>query len=159
MGVDFIVVALNPKQLEAMAKDPSTLEAFVFPDGDTHPDGLLMPRSFEMLSHALTGTGRPSAPPLGVAIAGGTTLTTPDNLEFFALSPTEVKAVSAALEGISEKRFRSLFDANIKRDGYYGVPDGEREDACASLYSDLKPLRAYYVKAAKRDKAILKYFW
>jgi hypothetical protein len=156
MSLDFKVLAITPKRLQALLKHPGKIFNFLFPEDGDQP-GFEVPQNFDLVSWVLTGLESGVVkPPLGWVVWGGTKVEDPDGETFRCLTAAEVGELATALKGISKSRFDELFDKHVGDEGYYGVPRTDRAAIKGDCYLTFVALRDYYAAAAKRGDAVLK---
>lgn len=162
MGIVGCFAAVNPAQLDALRKDPSGLEGFLYPEDDEgEPEHQLdVDKAWNGIHYLLTGTSNEGEGPLALAIKGGQEIG--DDMGYGParfLLPEEVQAVAQALERLTLEQLKKGFKPDAMTTG--GVyPENiwteEGEEALDYLLEHYQALVDFYRDASARgDGALL----
>lgn len=150
---------VTPAQLEAMRQDPSLVEEALYPDRPQESLGIDVDKAWHGIHFLLTGEAWEGAGPAAMAVLGGTEIG--DDVGYGParyLTPDEVREVAAALAPITAADLGTRFDADAlaKADIYPNIW-GEGDEAATYLTEYYDELRSYYLDAASKGNAMLKY--
>jgi hypothetical protein len=150
------LVHVAPAELTALQAHPEKARAALFPHHGGK--GLSIEKMWHALHFLLTDDPWHGAPPLGLAILGGTEFG--EDLGYGParfLTPEQVRAVSAALSALTHAELRQRFDP-AKFDAaqiYPNVWDEDPDDLFEELSGYFDALTAYYREASEKGHAML----
>ncbi len=158
---------ISPEQLQILINDPSLVESFIYPDEeeDTEEDTEDLDKAWDGIHYLLTGDRwTDEIPkreiPLANVIAGGVEIG--DDLDHGParyMTADQVLAVAEALRDLSRDDLAKRFDvAAFHENGIY-PPIWDREEALDYLLNWYDSLRKYYLNAAAKGNAMLKYLF
>jgi hypothetical protein len=156
------LIALSSEQLQALIRDPDSIEDFIYPDdGDSEPDNHIdLDKAWHAIHFTLNGKAWEGDEPLFLTILGGTEIGEDAGYgPARYLSADQVKAVSSALSDLPREAFVARFNpsAMTAAEIYPGIWEDEDDDGLdyvASYYTDL---RNFYLAASQRGDAVLIY--
>ena len=151
---------LSSDELAALVADPSSTEAFIYPNDEEHEDSIDVDKAWHGIHYLLTGDSWGGEPPLANAVLGGTEIG--DDFGYGParyLTADEVHAVAEALKDIAADAFRVRYVPSelSKNEIYPEIWDDPDDDAVGYLTTWYETLRDYYIDAAARGQAMLKY--
>ena len=151
---------LSSDELAALVADPSSTEAFIYPNDEEHEDSIDVDKAWHGIHYLLTGDSWGGEPPLANAVLGGTEIG--DDFGYGParyLTADEVHAVAEALKDIAADAFRLRYVPSdlSKNEIYPEIWDDPDDDAVGYLTTWYETLRDYYIDAAARGQAMLKY--
>jgi hypothetical protein len=156
------LIAVNPDQLQLLVRDPDSIEAFIYPDdGDSEPDNHIdLDKSWHAIHFTLNGKAWEGDEPLFLTILGGTEIG--EDVGYGParyLRPEQVKAVAAALTGISPENFVARFNPSelVAAEIYPEIWTDEDDDGSEYVSSYYSDLREFYRAASERGDAMLIY--
>lgn len=155
-------------QRQALLKAPDKLEDFIEDEEDFgDPEGatfleLDIGETWHGLQYLMTGTAWEGEPPLDFLVRGGEDVGNIPSDEGTArvFTAEEVKALSKALDALSEDALRERFDPEEMQEqdiypGTWDEPTEDDVDAEAELLSYFAELRKFVASVAKRGHALL----
>jgi hypothetical protein len=162
---------VTPTELAQLQANPESVEEFLFPeeavlvvpDGlDSLPDDdreIDLDKSWHAIHFLLTGDAWEGDPPLRDAVLGGTELG--EDLGYGParyLTPTEVRVVSQALNGISadDLRSRATLQDLAAGDIYAFAPE-QGEDSWEYITGNYERLVSFFAEASAAGDAMLLY--
>ena len=150
---------LTPAQLQTLIDDPSTVEAFIYPDEEEADGCIDIDKAWQGIHFMLTGDQWAGEPPLCNVILGGTEIG--DDVGYGPakyITADDVRAAANALDQLPRDELAKRFDVSAmnNNDIYPGIWD-EGDDALDYLMTWYESLREYYSDAAKKGNAMLKY--
>ena len=150
---------VTPAQLHALIDDPSAVMALIYPEGEEGTKSIDIDKAWHGIHFMLTGDIWGGVAPLCNVVLGGTEIG-----EDVGYGPAhyigvdEVRAVAAALRDLPREELAKRFDAAaMSKNGIYPEIWDEGEDALDYLLHWYESLRAYYLDAASKGNAMLKY--
>lgn len=151
---------LSTAQLEALIADPSRVSNFIYPEDEINENAIGVDKAWHGIHYLLTGDAWGGDLPLLNVILGGTEIG--DDVGYGAarfLTADEVSAAAAALEDITPEVLRSRYVASelSKNEIYPEIWDDPHDDAFGYLGHWYETLRDYFVDAAAKQNAMLKY--
>ena len=151
---------LSPDELAPLVADPSRTEALIYPDDEEHENSIDVDKAWHGIHYLLTGDSWGGEPPLANAVLGGTEIG--DDFGYGParyLTADEVHAVAVALKDITPDAFRVRYvPAELtKNEIYPEIWSDPDDDAVGYLTTWYETLRDYYIDAAARGHAMLKY--
>jgi len=153
LGVHFALTADEVAQLRALDGDDARLDYvqgtieegyFSMDDKSLHAES---DKAWDAMHRALASSGAP----LDRAILGGELLYDGDDYVMSLKTPDEVRAIAAALAGLTDDDFRARYRA-IDEEAY-GFP--LTDDDCAYTLEWLENVRALYARAAADGRWVL----
>ena len=154
MSMHGYFVQLSPEQLEALIADPSEVSGFIFSQDDQYE----IDQSWQGIHFLLTGDAWGGEVPLANVVLGGTEIG--DDVGYGSacyLTADEVSAAATALKDITPDVLRSRYVATELSDNRIYPEIWDRDDAVEFLTSWYESLRDYYMDAAAKRNAMLKY--
>lgn len=155
-------------QRQALMKAPDKLEDFIEDEedfGDAEGATFLeldIGETWHGLQYLMTGTAWEGEPPLDFLVRGGEDVGNIPSEEGTArvFTAEDVKALSAALNGLAEDALRERFDPEQMQEqdiypGTWDEPTEDDVDAEAELLSYFAELRKFVAAVAKRGHALL----
>ncbi len=163
MGMAGCFAPVSPARLEALRRDPDSIEEFLYPDeGEGEAEGTIdVDKAWQGIHYLLTGTADQGEGPQSLAVLGGEEFGPEIGIGSARfLTPQQVSDVSAALAGFSESELRANFNPqDMQAQGVYPeiiwVRDGE--DSLDYLLENFWPLAEFYADAAARGDAVLQW--
>jgi hypothetical protein len=151
---------LSSDQLAALIADPSRVETFIYPEDEERDSGIDVDKAWHGIHYLLVGDAWGGEPPLANVVLGGTEIG--DDVGYGParyLNADEVRAVADALKDITPDVLRSRYVATALSENeiYPEIWDDPDDDAVGYLASWYQTLRDYYIDAAVKQKAMLKY--
>jgi len=150
---------VSPVDLEELIADPSGVEAFIDPDDDEHENCIDIDKAWHGIHFLLANDPWGGEPPLANAVLGGTEIG--DDVGYGParyLNPDEVRAVADTLKQITSQDFRNRYDARKLLDNeIYPQIWHDDDDAVGYLVAAYDSLRTYYLDAAAKGNAMLKF--
>lgn len=151
---------LLPDELSALIDDPSSVEAFIYPEDEEHENNLDVDKAWHGIHYLLAGDTAEGQPPLANAVLGGTEIG--DDVGYGParyLTVDEVRAVADALRDITPEKFRTRYVAAelLKNEIYPEIWNDADDGAIGYLTTWYEALRDYYIEAASKGRAMLKY--
>jgi hypothetical protein len=151
---------LSSAELETLIADPSSVEAFIYPEGDGCNNGIDVDKAWHGIHFLLTGDAWGGEPPLANVVLGGTEIG--DDVGYGParyLTADEVRAAADALKDIAPDVLRSRYVAMdlSENEIYPEIWDDPDDDAIGYLMSCYQTLRDYYIDASANKNAMLKY--
>lgn len=151
---------LSPDELATLIADPSTVEAFIFPEDEEHENSIDVDKAWHGIHYLLAGDSWGGEPPLGNVVLGGTEIG--DDVGYGPpryLTADEVQAAAEALKPITPQMFRARYDASklSMNDIYPQIWDDADDDAAGYLTNWFETLREYFFDAATKGHAMIKY--
>jgi hypothetical protein len=151
---------LSSEELAALIADPSGVQSFIYPEGEECENSIDIDKAWHGIHYLLAGDAWGGEPPLANVVLGGTEIG-----EDFGYGPAryltadEVRAVANALKDITAELLRSRYVASelSKNEIYPEIWDDPDDDAVGYLASYYQTLRDYYIDAAAKKSAMLKY--
>ncbi len=148
---------LTPAELDALIADPSQVESFIYPGGEESDAGIDVDKAWQGLHFLLTGDPWGGAGPLAQVVLGGVEIG--EDVGYGParyITADEVRAAAAALGDLSSESFASRYDrAALQANNIY--PDIWDEDGLEYLAAFFDELRDYFMDAAEKGNAMLKY--
>lgn len=151
------LVTVAPDKLQELIREPANVFPTFYPRDFSRPTGphLDLDKMWHGLHYILTGTAWDGEPPLSLAILGGTEIG--EDTGYGPpryLTPTEVRAVTAALSNVPHDVFLARFDpmAMNQAEIYSG---GWEQCAPEGLIDWLARLASFYHQAATAGLAVL----
>jgi hypothetical protein len=163
MGMSGCFAPVTAAQLEALRRDPDSIEAFLYPDdGESEAEGVIdVDKAWQGLHDLLTGTADQGERPRSLAIFGGEEFGPEIGIgPVRFLTPAQVRDVSAALADFSEAELRANFNPrDMAAQKIYPdiiwVRDGE--EALDYLLENFEPLAEFYAAAAASGDSVLQW--
>jgi hypothetical protein len=151
---------LSSSELAAIIADPASVEAFIFPDDEEHENSIDVDKAWHGIHYLLAGDTSGGEPPLSNVVLGGTEIG--DDVGYGParyLTADEVQAAADALKDITPESFRTRYvAAELSTNGIYPeIWDDAADDAVGYLTTWYETLRDYYIDAATKGHAMLKY--
>lgn len=151
---------LSPEELATLIDDPSSVVSFIYPEDEEREDNIDVDKAWHGIHYLLAGDVWGGKFPLANAVLGGTEIG--DDVGYGParyLTADEVKAVADALMEITPDVLRSKYVASAlaKNEIYPEIWDDPADDAVGYLTSWYEILRDYYIEAAAKGNAMLKY--
>jgi hypothetical protein len=151
---------LSPEELAALIADPSSVESFVYPGEKERENSIDIDKAWHGIHYLLAGDSWGGEPPLANVVLGGTEIG--HDVGYGParyLTADEVKAAADALKDITPDDLRSKYVASQLSDNeiYPEIWDDPDDDAAGYLMSWYATLRDYYIDAAAKQNAMLKY--
>jgi hypothetical protein len=157
VGLEMLLSQAEPLAPELAAearKDPLALARFTFPDGEA--EILRLQKAWHGVHWLVNGVAEGGPKPLDELITGGTPIG--PKLAYgpaTVLSATEVKTLSAALDGLSVETVKSRFNLDAAMlASIYGIQENSDAGWLADSYEQLKAL---YARAARNGSAVLRW--
>jgi hypothetical protein len=150
---------ITPAQLQSLVENPSSVEAFIYADDSDRADSIDIDKAWHGIHFMLTGDAWEGEPPLGNVVLGGTEIGGDAGYgPAHYLSPEELRAAAEALRELPPDEFARRFDAkNLSANSIYPQIWDEGDEALDYLRHFYETLRAYYLDAAAKGNAMLKY--
>ena len=153
-------VQLTPVRLQMLIDDPTSVEAFIYPsEGDA--DGCIdIGKAWHGVHFMLTGDPWGGTLPLANVVLGGVEIGNDVGYgPAHYITAEEVHAVAEALRAIPPEELAKRYDAaEMLRNQTYPEIWHDDDDAIDFLLSHYESLRNYYLDAASKRNAMLKYF-
>ena len=151
---------LSSDELAAMIADPSSVEAFIYPDDDEHENNIDVDKAWHGIHYLLASDAWGGEPPLANVVLGGTEIG--DDVGYGParyLTVDEVEAAARALKDITPERFRARYVAAelSQNEIYPEIWDDSDDDAVGYLTTWYETLRDYFIDAANNGHAMIKY--
>ena len=164
MGMVACFAPVTESQLEALQRDPDSVQDFLYPDENGLEElagGFDVDKSWHGLHYLLTGTADEGEGPRSLAIFGGEEFGPEIGIgPARFLTPAQVREVSLALADFTEAELRANFDPQamealrIYPTGIW-VRDGE--EGLDYLLQYFGGLAKFYADAASRGDAVLQW--
>jgi len=152
-------LGISPDDLNALIADPSRVESFIYPDDEEHENCIDVDKAWHGIHFLLAGDTWGGKPPLANVVLGGTEIG--GDVGYGParfLTADDVRAVADAIKEITPDKLSELYDAtNLSQNEIYPDIWGDDDDAVAYLTSWYQTLRSYYLDAAAKGQAMLKY--
>lgn len=152
---------ITPEQLEAMHADPALVTKTLYPeDVDRYP-GIDVDKAWQAIHFLLVGDPWKGDGPLALAVLNGPEIG--DDAGYGPatyLTPEEVRDVAAALEPITPEQLGQRFDptAMMAQQIYPEIWDEDDEEELIEYITEgYQEVRSYYLDAAAKGNAMLKY--
>jgi hypothetical protein len=163
MGMSGCFAPVTAAQLEALRRDPDSIEAFLYPNvGECEAEGGIdVDKAWQGLHYLLTGAATEGEGPQSLAIFGGEEFGPEIGIGSTRfLTPEQVRDVSAALADFSETELRANFNpqdmaAQKIYPNVIWVRDGE--EALDYLLDSFRSLAEFYADAAARGDGVLQW--
>jgi len=151
---------LSSEELTALIADPTGVESFIYPEDEERENNIDIDKAWHGIHYLLSGDAWGGEPPLANVVLGGTAIG--DDVGYGPakyLTAGEVQATADALNEITPDSLRSRYIASdlIKNEIYPDIWDDPEDDAVGYLASWYEALRDYYIDAANKRNAMLKY--
>lgn len=150
---------LSPQELAALIADPSSVYGFIYPGDEEHENSFNVDKAWHGIHFLLTGDAWSGEPPLANVVLGGEEIG--DDVGYGPakfLTADEVLDVASALKDLSPDAFRARYNAKALLDNeVYPQIWHDDDDAVGYLTSYYEALRDYYLDAAAKGNAMLKY--
>lgn len=151
---------LSSEELAALIADPSSVQSFIYPEGEEGENSIDVDKAWHGIHYLLVGDSWGGEPPLANVVLGGTEIG--DDFGYGParyLTADEVCAAANALKDISPDVLRSRYVASelAKNEIYPEIWDDPDDDSVEYLASWYQTLRDYYLDAAAKNNAMLKY--
>jgi len=150
---------LNSDELASLIADPSNVEAFIYPEEDEHENNFDVDKAWHGIHFLLANDAWAGETPLANVVLGGTEIG--DDVGYGPakyLTADEVFDVANALKDLSSDAFRARYNAKSLLDNeIYPQIWHDDDDAVGYLTSYYETLRDYYLDAAAKGNAMLKY--
>lgn len=152
---------LSSEELEALIADPSAVESFIYPDDEERERSIDIDKAWHGIHFLLAGEPWGGDPPLANVVLGGTEIG--DDVGYGParyLTAAEVQAAASALQDITPDVLRSRYVASelSENDIYPQIWDEPEDDAFGYLGPWYETLRDYFIDAAAKGNAMLKFF-
>jgi len=150
---------ITPAQLRSLIDDPSTIESLIYPKDEEAANTIDIDKAWHGIHFMLTGDVWGGDAPACNVVLGGTEIGNDvGNGPARYLDADEARAVAEALRTLPREKFAKKFDAAemSDKDIYPEIWD-EGDDALDYLLSWYEKLRAYYLDAASKGNAMIKY--
>ena len=151
---------LTSEDLTALIADPSGVELFIYPDHEEREGGLDVDKAWHGIHFLLAGEAWGGDPPLANVVLGGTEIG--DDVGYGParyLTAEQVRLVADALNGVTPDSLRAKYVGSelTKNEIYPEIWDDPDDDAAGYLVASYETLRSYYLDAAAKGHAMLKY--
>ncbi|MFN3150617.1 YfbM family protein [Bremerella sp.] len=151
---------LSSDDLATLIADPSGVVDFIYPDEEERADNIDIDKAWHGIHYMLSGDAWGGELPLANVVLGGTEIG--DDAGYgpaLYITAEEVQVVADALRDITPENFRARYDAAAmkKNEIYPGFWDEAGDDVVDYLASWFDTLRDYYIDAASKGLAMLKY--
>ena len=151
---------LSPEELAALIADPSSVESYLYRGEQERKNSIDIDKAWHGIHYLLTGDDWGGDPPLANVVLGGTEFG--GDLGYGParyLNADEVKSAADALKGITPDVLRSRYVASALSENeiYPEIWDDPDDDAIGYLATWYETLRAFYIDAAAKGNAMLKY--
>lgn len=151
---------LSSDELAVLIADPSGVESFIYPEDEQHENNIDVDKAWHGIHYLLAGDSTGGEPPLANVIPGGTEIG--DDVGYGPakyLNTDEVQAAADALRDITPDVLRSRYVASdlSKNEIYPEIWDDPDDETVGYLTSWYATLRDYYIDAAAKKNAMLKY--
>ena len=150
---------VTPAQLQALMDDPASVEAFIYPDGGEAENGIDVDKAWHGIHFMLTGDVWGGASPLANVVLGGVEIGEDAGYgPARYITPDEVRAAAEVIRSLPREVLGKRYDAAAMAENeiYPDIWD-EGDDAADYLLSYYESLRNYYLDAASKGNAMLKY--
>ena len=151
---------LSSADLATLITDPSSVEAFIYPEDEKHENNLDVDKAWHGIHYLLAGDTWGGEPPLANVVLGGTEIG--DDVGYGParyLTVDEVQAAADALKDITPAKFSTRYVASdlSKNEIYPDIWDDADDDSVGYLTTWYETLRDYYIDAAAKGHAMIKY--
>jgi len=150
---------LTSDELASLIADPSSVEAFIYPEDDEHENNIDVDKAWHGIHFLLANDAWAGELPLANVVLGGNEIG--DDVGYGPakyLTADEVFEVANALKDLSSDAFRARYNAKSLLDNeIYPQIWHDDDDAVGYLTSYYETLRDYYLDAAAKGNAMLKY--
>jgi hypothetical protein len=151
---------LSSEELAVLLADPSRVEEFIYPEGEENEKNIDVDKAWHGIHYLLAGDTWSGEPPLANVVLGGTEIG--DDVGYGParyLTADEVRAAADALKGITPEKLRERYVASelSKNEIYPEIWDDGDDDAIGYLATWYETLRDYYIDAASKGHAMIKY--
>lgn len=150
---------VSPADLEALIADPSSMEGRIFTEDQECENGIEVDKAWHGIHYLLANDAWGGDPPLANAVLGGTAIG--DDVGYGPvryLTAEEVLAVANALKQIAPAEYRERYDERkLLKNQIYPQFWHDADDAAGYLLSWYEEMRSYYLDAATKGNAMLKY--
>jgi hypothetical protein len=147
---------ITPAQLAEAIEDPSMMDRLLDPEEDSQ-NAIDVDKAWHAIHYLLTQSAWDGNPPLANAVLGGTAIG--DDLGYGPakyITAPQVKDVAAKLP--NRESLKSAFDANaLTSEEIYPEIWDEGEDALDYVLEHYESMMDYYLDAASRGNAMLKF--
>jgi hypothetical protein len=148
---------LTSDELASLIADPSTVEEFIYQE-ETNDKSLYVDKAWHGIHFLLANDSRAGEPPLANVVLGGTDIGDDDGYGVRYLTANEVFDVANALQNLSPEVFRARCNAKTLLDNDIYPQDWQNgDDWEGGLTFYYKEIRDYYLDAAAKGNAMLKY--
>ncbi|MBA4494261.1 YfbM family protein [Paenactinomyces guangxiensis] len=158
MGMTCYLQQITPERLEAVKNDSSLLPSVI--NSEENPEEPLdIDKTWQGIHFLLTGEVGGGDPPLANALLGGTVFENASDYIFASfLTSDEVKEVTEALRGISEKELKDRFNTEEMNElKLYPSFNNWIDDDFDYLLGNYKDMVDYYKSAAEKGNPMLVY--
>jgi hypothetical protein len=151
---------LSSDELAALMADPSLVESFIYPEDEEHEKNIDIDKAWHGIHFLLAGDAWGGELPLANVVLGGTEIG--DDVGYGPakyLTADQVKIAADALMEITAEVLRSRFVASALSENeiYPEIWQDSDDDALEYLSTWFETLRDYYLDAAAKGNAMLKY--
>ena len=151
---------LSSEELAVLIADPSSVVSFIYPEDEEREDNIDIDKAWHGIHYLLARDAWGGTLPLANVVLGGTEIG--DDVGYGPakyLTADEVKAAADALMEITPDVLRSIYVASALSNNeiYPEIWDDPADDAVGYLASWYETLRDYYIEAAAKGSAMLKY--
>lgn len=150
---------LTSDELASLIAEPSSVGTFIYPEDDEHENNIDVDKAWHGIHFLLANDSWAGEPPLANVVLGGTEIG--DDVGYGPakyLTADEVLDVANALNDLSPEAFRARYNAKTLLDNeIYPQIWYDDVEAVGYLTSYYEILRDYYLDAAAKGNAMLKY--
>lgn len=150
---------VTPLELQALIDDPSAVEDFIYPEDEEHENCMDVDKAWHGIHFLLSGDPWGGNLPLANVVLGGTEIG--DDVGYGParyITADDVRTVADAISDVTPQELAKRYDPSaLKKHEIYPEIWDEGEGAVEYLTSWYQSLREYYLDAASKGNAMLKY--
>jgi hypothetical protein len=150
---------ITPAQLQALVENPTSVQALLYPDDGDRAESIDIDKAWHGIHFMLTGEAWGGSAPLANIVLGGTEIGGDVGYgPAHYLTPEELRAAAEAVRELPPDEFARRFDAEkLSANQIYPEIWDEGDETLDYLRHYYETLRAYYLDAAAKGNAMLKY--